>query len=119
MHRQNGLTLTGFIVVAILVVFALLLGFKLGPPFMEYQGVQKLFKSLATDPGMRAGDYRKAVSGAFNLRAGIDSIQSISSNDLIIKKEGEKLIITADYVVRVPIVGNINACIDFNASSEK
>ena len=34
-------------------------------------------------------------------------------------RNAEKVVITADYVVRVPIVGNINACIDFSASSEK
>ena len=119
MRRQKGLTLSGFILWAILVVIALLLGFKLGPPYMEYQGVQKLIKNLSEDPGMRVGDYRKAVMGAFNMRAGVDNILSIAATDLVIKKEGERLLITADYVVRVPLVGNISACIDFNASSEK
>ena len=119
MHRQKGLTLSGFIIVAILVVIALLLGFKLGPPFMEYQEVKKLIKSLANDPGMRVGDYRRSIGGAFVLRSGIANIQAINASDLVVKKDGEKVVITADYVVRVPLVGNINACIDFNASSEK
>ena len=119
MRSQKGVTLSGFIMWAIVVVIALLLGFRLGPPYMEYQGIQKLIKSLAEDPGMRVGDYRKAIAGNFGLRAGIDNITSLNPNDLVINKEGEKVVITADYVVRVPIVGNINACIDFSASSEK
>jgi hypothetical protein len=119
MRRQKGVTLSGFMMWAILVVIALLLGFKIGPPYMEYQGVQKLIKNLANDPGMRVGDYRKMIGGNFALRAGIDNITSIGPNDLVINKEGEKVVITSDYVVRVPLVGNINACIDFSASSEK
>ena len=119
MRRQRGLTLTGFMMWAVLVVIALLLGFKLAPPYMEYQGVLKLMRNLATDPGMRVGDYKKTIAGNFGLRAGIDNIQSIGPGDLIIKKEGERVVITADYTVRVPLVGNISACLDFNASSEK
>jgi hypothetical protein len=68
---------------------------------------------------MRVGDYRKMIGGHFALRAGIDNITSVGPNDLVINKEGEKVVITSDYVVRVPLVGNINACIDFSASSEK
>jgi len=119
MRRQKGLTLSGFIMWAILVVIVLLLGFKLAPPYMEFQAIQKLMKNLANDPGLRVGDYRKMIGGNFALRGGIDNITSLSANDLVINKEGEKVVITADYVVRVPIVGNINACIDFSASSEK
>lgn len=119
MRRQKGLTLSGFLMWAVIVVIALLLGFKIGPPYMEYQGIQKLVKNLAEDPGLRVGDYRRAIGGAFSLRAGIDNITSIGANDLVIKKDGEKVTITADYTVRVPLVGNISACIDFSASSEK
>lgn len=119
MHSQKGLTLSGFLMWAILVVFALLLGFKLAPPYMEYAAIKKLMRTLADDPGLRVGDYKKAIAGNFGLRAGIDNIQSVGPADLVIKKEGESVIITADYVVRVPLVGNISACLDFNASSEK
>jgi hypothetical protein len=119
MRKQKGLTLSGFMLWAVIVVIALLLGFKLAPPYMEYQGIQKLIKSLADDPGLRTGDFRRAIGGAFSLRAGVDNITSIGANDLVIKKDGEKVIITADYSVRVPLVGNINACIDFSASTEK
>lgn len=119
MRSQKGVTLSGFMMWAVVVVIALLLGFRLGPPYMEYQGIQKLIKSLAEDPGMRVGDYRKAIAGNFGLRAGIDNITAIGPRDLVINKEGEKVVITSDYVVRVPLVGNINACIDFSASSEK
>ena len=119
MRRQRGLTLSGFMMWAVVVVIALLLGFKLAPPYMEYQGVLKLMRNLAEDPGMRVGDYKKNIAGNFGLRQGIDGIESIGPGDLNIKKEGEKVVITADYSVRVPLVGNISACLDFNASSEK
>ena len=117
MRRQKGLTLTGFIVVAVIVVIALLLGFKLGPPYMEFHSIQKLLRQLATEPP--GNDARATVRRNFALRSGIDNITAVNANDLTITKEGENVVIVAEYTVRVPLVYNLSACMDFRATSEK
>jgi hypothetical protein len=117
MRRQKGLTLSGFMVWAVIVVIALLLGFQLGPPYMEFHTVQKLLRSLASEP--RPGDYRASIRRDFMLRSGIDNVTAVTEKDLQISKEGEQVVITAEYSVRVPLVYNINACLDFKATSEK
>ena len=117
MRRQKGLTLTGFIVVAVIVVIALLLGFKLGPPYMEFHSIQKLLRQIASEP--QAGDYRASLRRNFALRSGIDNITAVNANDLTITKDGENVVIVAEYTVRVPLVYNISACMDFRATSEQ
>jgi hypothetical protein len=59
------------------------------------------------------------VRRAFQLKSGIDNITTVNENDLQVKKEGDRVIITAEYTVRVPLVYNISACMDFSATSER
>ena len=117
MRRQKGLTLTGFMVAAVIVVIALLLGFKLGPSYMEFHTLQKLLRQIAEEP--IKGDLRTSVRRAFQLKSGIDNITAVNENDLQVTKDGERVVIVAEYTVRVPLIYNLSACMDFRATSEK
>jgi hypothetical protein len=117
MRRQQGLTLSGFMVWAVIVVICLLLGFKLAPPYMEFHTLQKLLREIAAEP--HKGDARSSVRRAFQLKSGIDNITTVNDNDLQVTKDGDRVIITAEYTVRVPLIYNISACMDFRATSEQ
>lgn len=118
MRKQNGVTLTGFIVVAIIVVIALLFAFKVGPAYYEYYTIQKQFKVIANDPNVRTGS-RREIEGAFVSRGTIENIRSIGPGDIQITKDGSSLVLSAEYSVKVPLFGNLSACMDFNPSSAK
>jgi uncharacterized protein DUF4845 len=117
MDKQKGLTLSGFILWAVIVVFVVLIGFKLGPSYMEYFAIQKQFKAIAEDPAMKNAP-RNTIGGHFNMRSAIENIRSIGPEDLEITRDGDKLVIAASYSVRVPLFGNLSACMDFSPSSE-
>jgi hypothetical protein len=117
MRRQQGLTLSGFMVWAVIVVIVLLLGFKLGPAYAEYYSIQKLLRQISAEP--HPGDFRFSVRRSFALKASIDNISAVNANDLQITKDGETVTIVAEYTVRVPLVYNISACMDFKATSEQ
>jgi len=116
MKRQTGVTVSGFILWAIVGIFALLLGFKIGPPYLENFAIEKQFKVVASDPDLRAG-MRREVEAAYSRRAVIENLRSVSPSDLKIAKEGDRIVISAEYSVRVPLVGNLSACMDFYPSS--
>jgi hypothetical protein len=118
MHKQRGVSLTGLIVWLVIGIFVVLLGFKLGPAYMEYSAIKTQFRALANDPGM-SGVARREVEGAFAKRAMMEDIRSIGPADLQIVREGDRVVISSEYAVRVPLFGNISACLDFNPSSEK
>jgi len=103
---------------SVVVIFALLLGFKIGPPFFEYMTINKQLKAVANDPGVRGGA-RKDVENAFMTRSMVSDIKSINHKDLVITKEGDGILLTVEYTVCVPVVSNIRACMDFAASSGK
>lgn len=118
MRRQKGLSLSGFIFWAIVLIMFGALGLKIGPPYFEYMNINKQLKATANDPGTRGGA-RKDVENAFMNRQMVADIKSITYKDLVITKEGDGYSLSVDYTVCVPIVSNIRACMDFSASSNK
>ena len=116
MRGQRGLTLTGFMVTAVILVILALLGFKIMPSYMEYYTIQRQIRIVANEVG--AAD-RRAIENAFDRRADVENITAITGKDLEITKDGDGVIITAEYAVKVPLVGNLSAYMDFKASSDK
>ena len=118
MKQERGLTMSGFLILSIVLIFAALFVFKLLPPYLEYFYVQKAVDSVTKELDLQTATL-KDIRSAFDKRALIDNITTISSEDLAINKEGNNVVIEANYSVKMPIVGNVSACVDFQASSAK
>jgi uncharacterized protein DUF4845 len=118
MNRQRGVSLSGFVMWSIVLIFFGFLGLKIGPTYFEYMTLNKQMKAVVNDPATRGGS-RKEVENAFMTRSLVSDISSVSYRDLVITKEGDGYSLSADYTVCVPIISNIKACMDFSASSNK
>jgi hypothetical protein len=118
MRRQKGVTLSGFLMWSVVAVFAALLLFKIGPPYMEFMTIQANLKAVANDPEGRSG-VRRVVEDLFDRRSAIENISSVKAKDIIITKSGDGVVLSFEYTVCVPIVFNIRACMDYHATSSK
>ena len=118
MRRQKGVTLSGFIMVAVVFIFIALLGFRIGPPYVEYFTIKKQLQAIGADPAMRSGN-RREIEDAFMKRSMIEDMTSITPKDLVISKEGDGVVISVEYTVCRPVVSNLRACMDFVASSKR
>jgi hypothetical protein len=118
MGRQHGLTMTGFLVTAVILVIIALLGFQIAPAYMEYYAIQKQIRIVANEI-QGTGIQRRPIENAFDRRANVENITAIQGKDIEITKDGDKIILNADYSVKVPLVKNLNACMDFSVSSDK
>jgi hypothetical protein len=116
MNSQRGVTITGFLVFAALLISALLLGFKIGPAYMEYHTIQKVFRAMASEPSLKNAT-RGEFNSAFSARAGVDNIKAISYDDVQIEKDGDGITLSAEYSVRVPLFGNLSALMEFRPTS--
>lgn len=116
MRKQRGVTLSGFITWAVIAIICALIGFKLLPPYMEFLSIQTQLKAIANDPEGRQG-VRRVVEDLFQRRAAIENISAISGKDIQITKEGDRVVLSAEYSQCVPFVFNIRACMDFAPSS--
>jgi len=118
MQAQRGITLTGFMVFAVIFIVLLLLGFKIGPAYSEFYTIQKIFRAMAADSALQ-NVTRGELNSAFNARAGVDNIKAISYTDMEVVKDGSGMVISASYKVTVPLFKNLSACMDFQPTSAK
>lgn len=93
-------------------MFIAVIGVKLVPAYIEFSAVKNAIAKIGNDPSFAEMSPRQ-IKDNFDKSASIAYIAVIDSDDLII----EKGIVTADYQVVVPLVGNISALLDFKASS--
>jgi hypothetical protein len=115
-HKQKGISMSGFLLWSIVICFALLLAFKIGPPYFEYYTIKKQLQAITKDSEVRT---RREVEDAFVKRGMIENIKSVSAKDLVITKDGDGIILSAEYTNCVHIVANLRACMDFEPNSKK
>ena len=114
---QRGITLTGAIMIMVVLALSGLFAAKLMPAYIEYFAVQKIFKGMqgAGEMSGSVADIRKA----YNRRNVVENVQSVTPEDLEIAKEGGEIIVSATWSVKVPMVSNFSACLDFHVTNAK
>jgi hypothetical protein len=116
--KQKGLSVTGLIFVSIVLVLVIIVGFKVVPVYLEYGTIQRLFRSMADDPTLRAAR-RGDLERAWALRTSVDNVKSLSGDLIEYNKDADGWLITADYSVKVPLFRNVSACFDFHPTSKQ
>ena len=114
MRKQQGLTITGLLIVSAVLVFVAIIGFKLAPSYSEYFTIKRVVNDIAQE---NRGGSVKEVMSAFDRRAQIDDIRALRGRDLDVSKTGEGFEIRAEYSVLVPLFANVSAQIDFVAEN--
>jgi len=116
-RTQSGVSLSGLLVAAVILALVALLGMKVLPELIEYFGIVKAVKRIASDPSSQ--DSVAAVRRAFDSQATIDNIKAIKAQDLEITKNGGQLEISFAYQSQIPLFGNVSLLIDFQGSSSE
>jgi hypothetical protein len=110
--RQRGLSIVGLIFVGGIVVVLLLIGARLVPAITEYiaveRAVQKIKNEANTVPEIRSAFERHAV---------IDDIKSITSRDLDITKDNDRIVISYAYSYQIQLLDNVRLVIDFSGTT--
>lgn len=117
MKRQKGITLTGMILVSIVIVLVLLLGFKIVPVYVEYFAIERQFKAMAIDPKLR-NPTRGQIAGAWAARSAVDDLRSIQGDQIEATREGDETVFSGEYSVKVTLFKNVAACFDFKPTSK-
>ena len=108
--------MTGLIVVSVLIILVLLIGMKVVPVYVEYFTIEKNFRAIAEDPSL-ATARRPELLRAWSSRAIVDNINAVQDSDITFAREGDQLVVSAEYSVKVPIYRHVNFCFDFQPSS--
>ena len=117
MNKQRGLSLSGLILLAFVIVLGAIAGFKFVPVYLEYQTVKRLFKSMAEDPALRKAS-RGELDRAWQARTMVDDVKNVDGSAIEYTKDANGLHVSADYSVKVKLFGNVSACVDFHPTSD-
>jgi hypothetical protein len=115
--RQHGLSMFGFLFVAVVLVFVAMLAMKLVPAYMEFFSVKKILATMGQESDIRSKGNGE-IRNDFAKRAGVGYVTVVKPGDLSIDRSGGVPVITADYEFRTKLVGNVSLVVDFSASSD-
>ena len=115
-NRQHGLSMFGFLFVAIVLVFVAMLAMNLVPAYIEFFSVKKILVAMGQESDIRSKSNAE-IRKDFVARAGVDYVTAVTPEDLSINRSGGVPVISADYQFRTKLVGNVSLVVDFSASS--
>lgn len=118
MKKQRGMGMFGIFIVGVLLVLAAITTMKVVPAYIEWWSVKKVLNAMKSEPGFDDQTVRE-LRASFDRRAQIDDIRTINGQDLDVSKAGGTSVVSVEYSRKVHLFGNMNACMDFTATTEK
>ncbi len=116
-QKQTGISLSGLLVWTVILILVTISGLKIAPAYIEFSTIKKNLSAIVKDTNVQSADLNQ-IRTSFSKRAQIDNIKAINSQDIKINKENGRIVLSASYTVRIPLVSNISLTIDFDAVSE-
>ena len=114
-NRQRGVTMFGLLFWAIFFGFAGYLAVRTLPTVNEYLTIQRSVDKVAAAQPATVNEARTA----FDRQKEIEySISSITSKDLVITKENDKVVIAYSYNKEVPLFGPVYLLLKYEGRSK-
>lgn len=111
--RQRGLSFIGLVFVAVVLAATGVVIAQVVPTAIEFQAILKAARKSATD-----GATPPEVRNVFDRAAAIDNINSIAGKDLVIGKEGDKMVVTFAYQREIHLAGPAFLTLKYVGSSK-
>lgn len=115
--RQHGLSMIGFLFVAVMLVALAMVAMKVVPAYIEFFGVKKVLADMAHQSDLRNMSNGE-IRNDFEKRASVGYVKGVDGKDLVIDRRGSIPVVSADYTFRTKLVHNVSLVIDFSASSD-
>src|SRR5699024_4914225 len=114
MHNQRGLSLLGYIVILVLVLFFTYIGIKLVPVYLNHMALMSEVTAVASEPGT-ANRPPSAIQRDLVRRLKISYVDYVEPQHITIER-GDKPQLVVQYEVEKHLMGNIDAIIRFNSA---
>lgn len=111
-RQQRGLTFVGLIIVGTLLALAGIVAAQVFPTYLEYMAVQKAVQKASV------GSTVAEVRDIFDKAAAIDDIRTISGKDLTVGKQGDRVVVSYDYVREIHLAGPAWLVMKYKGSSQ-
>ncbi len=115
--KQRGLTMSGFLFVAVVLVMLAMVAMKLVPAYIEYFSVKKILSTMGQESDLKSKS-NADLRADFARRANVGYVTVVKPEDIAVDRHGAVPVISADYSFRTKLVGNVSLVVDFSASSD-
>jgi type II secretory pathway pseudopilin PulG len=113
MGREAGVSLSGLIVVLVVLGAVALVAIKVFPAWAEYRAIKQAIVAAKA-----AGNGTHEIQQAFERNAEVNNITVISSRDLMINRDNGQPEVAFAYEKRIPLAGNVSLVIDFAGTTD-
>lgn len=110
---QTGMSIPGMLVVAVMVGFFVMCIIRMWQPYFEYLSVRNIIQNISSEHGaadLRVTDIRRSIAKNFNT----NQIYELNPREVEVYRREGKTYIDARYEVRIPIMGRIDAILNFD-----
>lgn len=116
-RTQRGITMIGFLFVAIVFIAVAVLTMKLLPAYTEFFSVKKILATMGQDSALKSKSNAE-IREDFGRRAGVGYVTVVKPEDISIDRKGGSPVVSVDYEFRTPLIANVSMVVDFSASSD-
>lgn len=117
LQKQKGISLAGLLVWSVILILTAISGLRIAPTYIEFSTIQKNLTAIVKDTNSQNMDLNQ-IRLSFNRRAQIDNIKSINGQDIKINKENGRIVLSAEYTTKIPLIANLSLTIDFEPTSD-
>jgi len=116
LKRQSGITVIGFLLLAVVFGIVGLATLKLVPLYLEQYKIQKVLAALETETA-GGGNTATSLRSALNARFDVDYLE-IPAEEVDIKRDGEHFIVHINRQARTAFFGNLSFVLYINEQAE-
>ncbi|WP_051971673.1 DUF4845 domain-containing protein [Massilia sp. 9096] len=112
-NAEGGVSLSGLIVVLIVLGAIALVVIKVVPAYIEYHAVKNAIAKAKAEGGTV-----REIQQSFDKNAEINNVDAIKGTDLMITRDGGQAQVAFEYEKRIPLAGNVSLLIDFAGTTD-
>jgi len=112
-NAERGVSLSGLIVVLIVLGAIALVVIKVVPAYIEYHAVKNAIVKAKAEGGTV-----REIQQSFDKNADINNVDAIKGSDLMIARDGGQIQVAFEYEKRIPLAGNVSLLIDFAGTTD-
>jgi len=110
--RMRGISFAGWMLIGAVVIVFATAGIRIVPAFLEYSTISGAINSVLQDPKIGFKTDTEIMSD-LGKRFSINNVEAISIDDIVITREGPRVVLSVDYEVRGNLYANIDLVMTF------
>jgi hypothetical protein len=116
-HKQQGMTLIGWIGTISIVLLLALAAIRLAPVYLQYFRIADVIRDIPLQMQNENNVSPTAIRSYVEKRFDIEAVTVIEAKDAKITRSGDNYVVTVDYDHVVPFLANVNFLVEFDATS--